>query len=57
MAPTTRHITSSSVNDEPVTRKYVEDALAQIREMIVGLGAQNNQGARQANQFSRLAKV
>ncbi|GKC79684.1 reverse transcriptase [Tanacetum coccineum] len=57
MAPTTRHITSSSVNDEPVTRKYVEDALAQIREMIVGLGAQKNHGARQANQFSRLAKV
>ncbi|GJS91882.1 reverse transcriptase [Tanacetum coccineum] len=37
--------------------QYVEDALAQMRQMIVGLGAQNNQGARQANQFSRLAKV
>ncbi|GKA14728.1 reverse transcriptase [Tanacetum coccineum] len=57
MAHTTRTIANSSANDEPVTRQYVEDALAQIRQMIVGLGAQNNQGARQANQFSRLAKV
>ncbi|GKD40151.1 putative mitochondrial protein, partial [Tanacetum coccineum] len=40
-----------------MTRQYVEDALAQMRQMIVGLGAKNNQGARQANQFSCLAKV
>ncbi|GKB32364.1 putative mitochondrial protein [Tanacetum coccineum] len=57
MAHATRTIANSSANDEPVTRRYVEDALAQIRQMIVGLGAQNNQGARHANQFSRLAKV
>ncbi|GJU71509.1 transposon ty3-I gag-pol polyprotein, partial [Tanacetum coccineum] len=57
MVPATRTIVNSSANDEPVTRQSVEDALAQIRQMIVGLGAQNNQGARQANQFSRLAKV
>nr|GEX01960.1 hypothetical protein [Tanacetum cinerariifolium] len=57
MAPTTRTIANTSANNEPVTRQYVEDALAQLREMIVGLGAQNNHGARQANQFSRLAKV
>ncbi|GKC88687.1 gypsy/ty3 retroelement polyprotein [Tanacetum coccineum] len=57
MVLATRTIANSSANDEPVTRQSVEDALAQIRQMIVGLGAQNNQGARQANQFSRLAKV
>ncbi|GJS74673.1 hypothetical protein Tco_0707514 [Tanacetum coccineum] len=54
MAPTTRITTSTSTNDEPVTRHYVKDALAQIREMITGLGSQNNHRARQANQFSRL---
>ncbi|GKD95863.1 hypothetical protein Tco_1379760, partial [Tanacetum coccineum] len=43
--------------DERVTRQYVEDALAQIREMITSLGAQNNHRSRQASQFSRLAKV
>ncbi|GJY93093.1 retrotransposable element Tf2 [Tanacetum coccineum] len=57
MAPATRTIASTSINDEPVTRQYVEDTLAQIRQMITGLGAQNNLGARQASQFSRLAKV
>ncbi|GJV86953.1 reverse transcriptase [Tanacetum coccineum] len=61
MAPTTRIATSSSThgnyNDELDTRQYLEDSLAQLREMITGLGAQNNQGARHANQFSRLAKV
>nr|GEV05791.1 hypothetical protein [Tanacetum cinerariifolium] len=57
MAPATCTIANSSANDELVTRQYVEDALAQIKQMIVRLGAQNNQGARQANQFSRLAKV
>nr|GEW93909.1 reverse transcriptase [Tanacetum cinerariifolium]GFA46844.1 reverse transcriptase [Tanacetum cinerariifolium] len=57
MAPATRIIANSSANDEPVTRQYVEDALVQIRQMIIGLGDQNNQGARQANQFSCLAKV
>ncbi|GJV14851.1 gypsy/ty3 retroelement polyprotein, partial [Tanacetum coccineum] len=57
MAPATRTIASTSTNDEPVTRQYVGDALAQIRQMITGLGAQNNLGARQASQYSRLAKV
>ncbi|GJX75665.1 reverse transcriptase [Tanacetum coccineum] len=57
MALATRAISSTNTNDEPVTRQYVEDVLAQIRQMITGLGAQNNQGARQASQFSRLAKV
>ncbi|GKG43452.1 hypothetical protein Tco_0480136, partial [Tanacetum coccineum] len=57
MASATRTIASTSTTDESVTRQYVEDTLAQIRQMITGLGAQNNLGARQASQFNRLVKV
>ncbi|GJX54847.1 reverse transcriptase [Tanacetum coccineum] len=57
MALATRNLTNTSANYEPIIRQYVENDLAQIQEMIVGLGAQNNHGARQANQFSRLAKA
>ncbi|GJS77384.1 hypothetical protein Tco_0727265 [Tanacetum coccineum] len=57
MAPATRTLAYINTNDEPITKQYVEDALAQIRHVITGLGAQNNLGARQASQFSRLAKV
>nr|GEX89225.1 transposon Ty3-G Gag-Pol polyprotein [Tanacetum cinerariifolium] len=57
MAPTTRNIATTSASDERVTRQYVEDALAQIREIINGLGDQNNHRAKQASQFNRLAKV
>ncbi|GKB03551.1 hypothetical protein Tco_0831694, partial [Tanacetum coccineum] len=57
MAPSTRTIANSSTNEETVTRQYFEAELAQLRQMITGLATQNNVGARQANQFSRLAKV
>ncbi|GJS99444.1 gypsy/ty3 retroelement polyprotein [Tanacetum coccineum] len=40
-----------------LTGEYLEDSMAQLREMITGFSAQNNQGARQGSQFSRLAKV
>ncbi|GJT54281.1 retrotransposon-related protein [Tanacetum coccineum] len=52
MAPTTRNIATTSTSDERVTRQYVEDALAQIREMITSLGAHNNHGSRQARGLS-----
>ncbi|GJS91875.1 hypothetical protein Tco_0774511 [Tanacetum coccineum] len=57
MAPPTRAIANSSTNEEIVTRQYFEAELAQLRQMITGLATQNNMRARQANQFSRLAKV
>ncbi|GKC42794.1 hypothetical protein Tco_1060516 [Tanacetum coccineum] len=57
MAPLTRAIANSSTNEEIVTRQYFEAELAQLRQMITGLATQNNMRARQANQFSRLAKV
>ncbi|GJS27840.1 hypothetical protein Tco_0853547 [Tanacetum coccineum] len=56
MTPTTRNVASTS--DEVVTRHYVDSTIAETRELITGLGMQNNQMARrQANQFGRLAKV
>nr|GFA87793.1 hypothetical protein [Tanacetum cinerariifolium] len=53
MVPATRTIANSDTNAETVTREYFEE----LRKMITGLANQNNMGARQANQFSRLAKV
>ncbi|GJT24874.1 hypothetical protein Tco_0894811 [Tanacetum coccineum] len=56
MTPTIRNVASTS--DEVVTRHYVDSTMAETRELITGLGMQNNQMARrQANQFGRLAKV
>ncbi|GJR51102.1 transposon ty3-G gag-pol polyprotein [Tanacetum coccineum] len=57
MAPPTPAIANSSTNEETVTRQHFEAELAQLRQMITGLATQNNMGARQANQFSTLAKV
>ncbi|GKD96782.1 omega-3 fatty acid desaturase, endoplasmic reticulum-like protein [Tanacetum coccineum] len=71
MAPATRTSTNSSIGDgvDPVTKSYVDAAMDEIRQSLATLtntiatmGGPNNQlinpnVGRQANQFSRLAKV
>ncbi|GJY42186.1 retrotransposon-related protein [Tanacetum coccineum] len=63
MAPSTRITSTSNTNtDEGITREYLDAQLAEMRNLITTLGLQQNQvlnngNGRQANQFSRLAKV
>ncbi|GJZ04253.1 hypothetical protein Tco_0537528 [Tanacetum coccineum] len=62
MAPSTRITSTSNTITMKNTREYLDAQLAEMRNLITTLGLQQNQvlnngNGRQANQFSRLAKV